>query len=324
AFIEGVRARGMPTPPRFVMVTGLGPRGARVPVRPAGIDRTIAWPVSGSVLAGAVAGTDGPAALPVATDQAVVTRGRRILLAEDNRTNRLVVGTILEKLGHTVHAVEDGRAALEAVQRDQYDLVLMDVMMPEMDGYAACRAIRALPGPAARLPIVALTANALPEDEASARAAGMCDFATKPITRARLEQIVASACPATHGPSPVSAPARDQMDRSTLDRFVDEMGVDMAREIIAVFLRDTQLRLALMPDLIADRSRLSREAHSLKSAAATLGLSGLATRAATVERDANRIDPSDLREALRGLSASFEVGAIALTVDRGQEMRKIA
>jgi len=321
---DGIRALDMPTPPRFVMVAGLGPRGARVPVRPAGIDRTIAWPVTGSVLAGAVAGTDAPAALPVAADQVAVARGRRILLAEDNRTNRLVVGTILEKLGHTVHAVEDGRAALEAVQREPYDLVLMDVMMPEMDGYAACRAIRALPGTAAQLPIVALTANALPEDEAAARAAGMSDFATKPITRARLQQIVASACPASDAPAPATAPVRDAIDRSTLDRFVDELGVDMAREIIAVFLRDTQARLAVMPDLLGDRPRLSREAHSLKSAAATLGLSGLAKRAARIEHEANSLDPSDLVEALRGLSASFEAGAVDLTVDERQDMRKIA
>jgi HPt (histidine-containing phosphotransfer) domain-containing protein len=123
-----------------------------------------------------------------------------------------------------------------------------------------------------------------PEDEAAARAAGMSDFATKPITRARLQQIVASACPASDAPAPATAPVRDAIDRSTLDRFVDELGVDVAREIIAVFLRDTQARLAVMPDLLGDRPRLSREAHSLKSAAATLGLSGLAKRAARIER----------------------------------------
>ena len=324
AWIDRVRAGGKPTPPRVVMVTGLGPRSARVPLRPASVDRTVAWPVTGSVLSGAVAGTDGPASLPMVTDEGTVAHSRRILLAEDNRTNRLVIGTILEKLGHSVHAVEDGRAALEAVQRDQYDLVLMDVMMPEMDGYAACRAIRALGGDVSRLPIVALTANALPEDKAAARAAGMSDFATKPITRARLQQIVADACPAVDPPSLAPLPVHGALDRSTLDRFVDEMGVDMARDIIAVFLRDTQARLALMPDLLGDRTRLSREAHSLKSAAATLGLNALATRAATVERDANSLGSTDLLEALRGMAASFEAGAVDLVANDRQDVRKSA
>jgi hypothetical protein len=324
ACINAVRARGGPVQPRIVMLTGIVPRNARAPARPAGIDRTVAWPVTGSVLAGAVAGAAGPASLPVVDDASSRSIGLRILLAEDNRTNRLVVGTILEKLGHTVHAVEDGRAALEAVQRDQYDLVLMDVMMPEMDGYAACRAIRALPGVVSSLPIVALTANALPEDEAAAKSAGMSDFATKPITRARLQQIVTRACPASERPPTALSQEPDAMDRSTLDRFVAEMGIEMAQQIIAVFLRDTRSRLAAMPDLLGDRNRLSREAHSLKSAAATLGLNRLAAGAARIEREANSLGATDLIEALKGLAASFEAGSVDLDPDAGRNLKRTA
>ena len=324
ACINSVQARGGPVPPRIVLLTGIIQRNVHAPARPAGIDRTVAWPVTGSVLAGAVAGAAGPALLPVVEDESAGSSGLRILLAEDNRTNRLVVGTILEKLGHTVHTVEDGRAAVEAVQRDRYDLVLMDVMMPEMDGYAACRAIRALPGAVSRLPIVALTANALPEDEAAAKAAGMSDFATKPITRARLQQIVARACPAGERPSTALPQGPGAMDRATLDRFVAEMGTDMAQEIIAVFLRDTRSRLAAMPDLLGDRNRLSREAHSLKSAAATLGLNGLAAGAARIEREANSLGPVELTEALKGLAASFEAGSVDLTAETSRNLRRSA
>ena len=324
ACINSVQARGGPVPPRIVLLTGIIQRNVHAPARPAGIDRTVAWPVTGSVLAGAVAGAAGPALLPVVEDESAGSSGLRILLAEDNRTNRLVVGTILEKLGHTVHTVEDGRAAVEAVQRDRYDLVLMDVMMPEMDGYAACRAIRALPGAVSRLPIVALTANALPEDEAAAKAAGMSDFATKPITRARLQQIVARACPAGERPSTALPQGPGAMDRATLDRFVAEMGADMAQEIIAVFLRDTRSRLAAMPDLLGDRNRLSREAHSLKSAAATLGLNGLAAGAARIEREANSLGPVELTEALKGLAASFEAGSVDLTAETSRNLRRSA
>jgi two-component system, sensor histidine kinase and response regulator len=115
-----------------------------------------------------------------------------VLLAEDNNTNRLVVTHLLERLGHRVDAVADGREALEAVQARPYDLVVMDMMMPEMDGLAATRAIRALPGPAGRLPIIGLTANI---DNAAAEAclaAGMDLHEAKPIAAPRLAAAIAA------------------------------------------------------------------------------------------------------------------------------------
>ena len=152
----------------------------------------------------------------------------------------------------------------------------------------------------------------------------MSDFATKPITRARLQQIVARACPAGERPSTALPQGPGAMDRATLDRFVAEMGADMAQEIIAVFLRDTRSRLAAMPDLLGDRNRLSREAHSLKSAAATLGLNGLAAGAARIEREANSLGPVELTEALKGLAASFEAGSVDLTAETSRNLRRSA
>jgi len=117
--------------------------------------------------------------------------GLRILVAEDNATNRLVVTRMLERMGHQVAAVTNGAEAVAAVQVGPYDLVLMDVMMPEMDGLAATSAIRRLPGPVARIPIVGLTANATRTDEAACLAAGMDHFATKPISTDRLAEAIA-------------------------------------------------------------------------------------------------------------------------------------
>ena len=104
-----------------------------------------------------------------------------VLIVDDNATNRFVAGKVLELFGCTFETAENGREAVDRVQAAPFDLVLMDVKMPVMDGVQATRAIRTLPGPAAALPILALTANADPRDEAEYLAAGMDGVAQKPI-----------------------------------------------------------------------------------------------------------------------------------------------
>jgi PAS domain S-box-containing protein len=110
----------------------------------------------------------------------------RILLAEDNGVNRKVATALLEKWGHRVTAVNDGVQAVSAAAAEPFDLVLMDMQMPEMDGLDATRSIRALPGAASEVPIIALTANAMREDEMRCLEAGMDDYVSKPIEPDRL------------------------------------------------------------------------------------------------------------------------------------------
>jgi CheY-like chemotaxis protein len=119
-------------------------------------------------------------------------RPLRILVAEDSIPNQQVAKAILERLGHSVDVAANGSEALEAVQHITYDLVLMDMQMPEMDGQEATRRIRALNLPAAKVPIIAMTANALPRDEERCIAAGMNDFVAKPVNRAKLVSSIAS------------------------------------------------------------------------------------------------------------------------------------
>jgi len=117
--------------------------------------------------------------------------GKRILLAEDNVVNEKVATRFLERLGYVVHAVPNGREAVAAWARGGYDLVLMDCQMPVLDGYAATREIRARENGGARIPIVALTANAMKKDELECRQAGMDDHLAKPLNREALARCLA-------------------------------------------------------------------------------------------------------------------------------------
>ncbi|CAM3850845.1 response regulator [Litorimonas haliclonae] len=115
---------------------------------------------------------------------------KRILLAEDNAINALLTRTLLEAEGHVVETVEDGTLAVEAMKSQSYDLIFMDMRMPNMDGLEATRKIRSLPNVPKGLPIIALTANAFDDDRNACFDSGMNDFMTKPVSAEELTQMV--------------------------------------------------------------------------------------------------------------------------------------
>jgi signal transduction histidine kinase/ActR/RegA family two-component response regulator len=150
----------------------------------------------------AAAGTGGSA-----KQEAAPARPLRVLLAEDNATNRYLITAYLRAAGHAVEVVSNGTEAVAAATRGGFDAVLMDVQMPEVDGLAATRSIRALPAPAGAVAIIALTANAMPEDRDACLAAGMTDYLAKPVEVAALHQALARVQPA-HPPDAAPAPRR--------------------------------------------------------------------------------------------------------------------
>ncbi len=138
-----------------------------------------------------------PASMETAADATVsgeaASRAAHVLIVDDNATNRMVAEALCEMFDCTSEQAVDGVEALEAVQARAFDLILMDIKMPRMDGVAATRAIRALPGPVARTPIIALTANADPDDVRSYIEAGMNDVVEKPIKAERMLEALQSA-----------------------------------------------------------------------------------------------------------------------------------
>jgi CheY-like chemotaxis protein len=121
---------------------------------------------------------------------AAARRPHRLLVAEDNPVNQKIIERQLARLGYRADLVANGREVLDALRSRSYDLVLMDCQMPELDGYQAAAAIRRLSGPAARTPIIALTASALESDRDRCIRAGMDDFVSKPTDPRRLATVI--------------------------------------------------------------------------------------------------------------------------------------
>ncbi len=188
----GRRIRDLPAGDTLplVMVSAYAGEEEERAAREAGINAFVPKPITGSLLLDAITRATGirpEIAPPTGAGQEVPAflKNRRILVAEDNEANQFVVREILERAGAVVEIAGDGRVAVEKALRDPYDLVLMDMQMPEVDGLEATRRIRAELG-GQPLPIVALTANALRSDWDACIQAGMDDYVAKPIERAAL------------------------------------------------------------------------------------------------------------------------------------------
>jgi PAS domain S-box-containing protein len=214
--------------------------------------------------------------------------GRRlnILLAEDMEMNQVLVATILRRAGHGVELVGDGAEAVAAVQTRPFDLVLMDVHMPVMDGLEAARLIRALPGAAGRTPILAMTANVMAEDIAECGAAGMDGHLAKPIDAGKLVARVAAVGQAGRDDTP--PPAGAVLNAETVGRMEQLLGAEMLADLAAELVRDVSGALAAMQAAPDDRQLIEKAAHDLVSLAGNLGFERLSASSRTLMQACQR------------------------------------
>jgi two-component system, sensor histidine kinase and response regulator len=249
---------------RIIIITSLAESMEPSMLRVVGIDECVTRPVKQSVLFDAIATSLGGHETPKLLERAPPERMRtdvRVLLAEDNPVNQKVAVRQLAKLGIAADAVADGVEAVEAVSRGDYDLLLMDVQMPVMDGFTATRELRKR---GARMPIVALTANALAGDRERCLEAGMDDYLSKPILEPELIRVLGRFLP--------PAPERKALDEGVLTRL-REVGDEFLAEIATIYLGDAPQRLAAIRAAVAagDPKAVATAAHAFKSASGNVG-----------------------------------------------------
>ena len=310
------RETGLPQAPRMMMVTAFGREEVLQQAQAAGIDDVLIKPVNASVLLNTLirllggeveeAGAARVAPVPL-LDALAAIRGARVLLAEDNELNQQVAAELLADAGLAVEIAVNGVQAVAMARRGGYDIVLMDMQMPELDGIEATRAIRAVPELDA-LPVVAMTANAMQADRERCLQAGMVDFVSKPIEpdelwRALLRWIPARAAPAADAGAAAAEGAAAQAAAGE-DGFPAAIpGLDMLSGMRRVLNKKPRY-LAMLRGFVAGQSdavqqirgalaaadlgAAERAAHTLKGLAGNIGAGALQVLAGEIE---HKLDP---------------------------------
>ncbi len=257
----------------------------------------------------------------------------RVLVAEDNAINQTVAVRLLERLGYDADIAGDGREVLARLEHAPYDVVLMDVQMPEMDGLEASRAICARWGASERPRIIAMTADAMQGDREKCLAAGMDDYIVKPVTLDRLAaaltrcqprgRAVASDRSAPPGPGVEGSAVEggETFDRGVLDQLREDVGGPAAlRDVIETFLDKTPAVLGALRDAAAraDADGLRKAAHMLKGTSATLGARQLVEQCAELERLARTGTVPDAEARVGALTASYRTLEAALKTEAGR------
>jgi len=317
---------GLASDPRIAIVTAYGREDIIREAESVGIEDVLIKPINASILFDTAMHLLGPNrrerrdADEVAVDIPTGLEGARVLLVEDNELNQQVATELLAIAGCVVTIAKDGSEAVSAVARSRFDLVLMDVQMPVMDGLAATREIRQMPG-LAGLPIIAMTANAMSEDKDRCMAAGMDDYVAKPIDPDALFEVVgrflsiAVARPAAARGSPEPAiPAIDGLDTAAgLRRVVGNAALylDLLRRY-GDGQRDAPERAAAALGR-GDRSEAERIAHTLKGVSGNIGadaVQGLAGELEAAVREGR--EPDAAAEILGRLSAALSSTLLAI------------
>jgi CheY-like chemotaxis protein/HPt (histidine-containing phosphotransfer) domain-containing protein len=237
-------------------------------------------------------------------------------LAEDNRVNQTVASRMLLKMGHSIVVANNGHEALSLLAQQKFDVVLMDIQMPEMDGLTATQKIRE--GEAqgrSRIPIIAVTAHAMKGDRERCLGAGMDGYITKPINGRALEEAIAAVVPGWFGVSS-KAPGQDAAPDSAptwdIARTLERLGGDekLLYEVVEIFLEEGPKQITSLRHAIADgdAANIEKTAHSLKGELGYLGIPTVSRKAGELEEMGRRRDLQQSAEAF----AAFDTEILAI------------
>ena len=246
--------------------------------------------------------------------------GLRILLAEDNAMNQKVALRLLEQLGYHADVANNGLEAIKTLERQPYDVVLMDVQMPELDGLDATRRIGERWSSESRPHIIAMTANALPEDREACFAAGMDDYVAKPIRAEELVAALKRAKPRADADGGSEGVEYVSLDDDALKNLRDLGGDDFLGEVIDAFLADAPELVATLRRALDEASseELRRAAHTLKSNGATLGATEFAELCRTLEAHAKAGELDDAGELVGRIEQAYGLLRDALAALRAE------
>lgn len=258
-------------------------------------------------------------------------RPRRVLLAEDNVANRKLAIAMLDKLGYAADAAANGVEAVEAWGRFSYDAVLMDCRMPEMDGFRATAEIRRQEASSGRIPIIAMTADAMEGDRLKCLQAGMDDYVSKPVSFESLAAVLERWIPPAE-PNPRVRVARSlagrrpgQEEESSLDEAViaglreleKGQGKSAMSGLVSLFLQDAELNLEGLRHAVQtqDVQTIVNKSHTLAGSAATFGASRMAELCVRLKTLVTGTGPKSVRETLVGIETEFTQVKTALRAE---------
>jgi CheY-like chemotaxis protein len=253
------------------------------------------------------------ASYPAVSAGQTATRPLSVLVAEDNKINQQLAAAMLRHAGHKVDVVENGEQAVEAVRHGAYDIVLMDVEMPVVDGKEATRRIRALPPPANRVVIIAVTANAMAGAREEYLAVGMDDYLAKPIDPGILLETLAGLPAEPGAGTDADEPTTMVLDHSQLEALSSLLPADDVRQLLDLLPAQFGAQISSIEALLAtgDLATLGREAHSLAGAASNYGAIKLSRCAREIEAACEIADLERVERRAKRLASMVEQACAA-------------